>query len=98
MSVCTVCHQEMTSQVACTEPVYTIRGRSIQRLPYPDGDLSWPENCGDCGTPLGGLHHPGCDMERCPNDQCAARGRFAADRAQAITCGCVPFDDLYEDA
>jgi hypothetical protein len=35
------------------------------------------EGCRDCGTPSGGLHHPGCDVEDCPN--CGM---------QAIACDC----------
>jgi hypothetical protein len=41
---------------------------------WPDG---WGANCRDCATPQGGLHHPGCDAERCP--RCLG---------QAISCGC----------
>ena len=26
-------------------------------------------NCHDCSVPLGGYHHLGCDMERCPHDE-----------------------------
>jgi hypothetical protein len=36
--------------------------------------------CGDCGTPPGGVHHPGCCLELCP-----------VCRGQALGCPC--FDD-----
>ena len=36
------------------------------------------DHCSDCGTPAGQLHHPGCDMEDCPN--CGW---------QAISCACM---------
>ena len=41
---------------------------------WPGG---WAPHCHDCATPQGGLHHPGCDAERCP--RCIG---------QAISCGC----------
>ena len=34
--------------------------------------------CHDCEAPVGGLHHPGCDLERCP--RCLG---------QRISCGCA---------
>jgi len=42
--------------------------------------VSYPliPSCHDCTTPVGGLHHPGCDAERCP--RCLG---------QAISCGCL---------
>lgn len=97
MAVCTDCGQEMTELVSCTRGSYEIRGRSVRRLRFPSGDEpEAPENCGDCGTPVGGLHHPGCDMERCPNDACAARGYTGSDRAQVIFCGCIVYGDAEE--
>jgi hypothetical protein len=94
MAVCTICDQEMLALVACTQTMYEIGGRRVRRLRFPEGDgLTWPEHCGDCGTPMGGLHHPGCDLERCPNDACAAAPRAMSERAQAISCGCVTFGD-----
>ncbi|MDQ3322838.1 MAG: hypothetical protein M3525_10495 [Acidobacteriota bacterium] len=40
--------------------------------------------CHDCNIAPEGFHHPGCDMERCPN--C---------RGQLISCGCL--DDEQEE-
>lgn len=76
MAICKHCGMEMTERVSCVE----------QPVEYPDG-LKLPQikyqrptrgNCHDCGTPNGGFHHPGCDMERCP--RC---------REQLISCGCL---------
>lgn len=78
MAVCTACDREMLGYVPC----------SLERLLLVDGSYErrrvggrGVSNCGDCGAPRGGLHHPGCDMERCP--RC---------RGQLIMCGC--WDDL----
>lgn len=54
MAVCELCKREMTKNVSCI-------GDSLSG-PRHDG----PGNCHDCGTPPGGIHHPGCDDERCP--------------------------------
>jgi hypothetical protein len=82
MAICSHCGGEMTEGISClTDPV-VIDGR-------PYAPIRWgqelrprhryePEECRDCGTPLGGVHHPGCCMERCP-----------ACHGQAIGCGCV---------
>ncbi len=79
MAVCDHCDQEMTVSVACTwKPTVEVEGVPRERISYPpDGDTSYPVECRDCGTPQGGLHHPGCHAERCPG--CGG---------QAIGCGC----------
>jgi len=46
-------------------------------LHFDEHLVGLPERCHDCHVTVGGLHHPGCDVERCP--QC---------RGQAIGCGC----------
>jgi hypothetical protein len=60
---------------------YSIRGPLYPRVPYgaDEGDRNADcTPCHDCRVPLGYLHVPGCDAERCP-----ACGR------QAIGCGCA---------
>ena len=75
-------------QAAQQETTYLLDGASYARLPYgaeryPEGypaewlDTPLPAHCHDCAVPLGQLHVPGCDMERCPKCQ-----------GQAISCGC----------
>jgi hypothetical protein len=36
------------------------------------------ERCHDCKVKINGIHHPGCDVEECP--QC---------HRQLISCGCL---------
>jgi hypothetical protein len=82
----------MTERRSCTVTDFHISGEPVRRLPY-----RWrqPANCGDCGVPRGGYHHPGCCLERCPR---CPPGR------QAISCDCRydedppdPDDDLWDD-
>jgi hypothetical protein len=95
MAICDCCDQEMSDSVSCTwkpavlidtNPRPEFAGVPFQRITYPpDGDSSYPENCVDCAAPQGGLHHPGCDVERCP-----------ACGGQAISCNCRWEGDDYE--
>jgi hypothetical protein len=96
MAICADCSQEMTKLVSCTRGSYEIHGKMVNRLrsPASTDDPEPAVHCHDCGTPPGGLHHPGCDMEECPNDGCAARGLTVSDRAQVITCGCISYGEM----
>jgi hypothetical protein len=83
MAVCPMCSREMTTQVSCLEDPVDIRDVLYDPVRYGDESLSvrWapPPFCGDCATPLGGVHHPGCDMEACPIcfEQAISCGHFA---------------------
>ena len=75
MATCQDCRREMLLAPACTVARVIIRRRAYDRIPYPAGARQ--DRCDDCGVLAGALHHPGCDMERCP--RC---------RGQLIMCPC----------
>jgi hypothetical protein len=75
MAVCTFCEREMTDHVSCTV-------HALHRAGVAYRVSRTRKGCGDCGAPPGGLHHPGCDMQRCP--RC---------RWQLISCECR-FDEM----
>jgi hypothetical protein len=82
MAICHFCNLEMLDTVSCTVSVLHQRGVPVPQIPYGAEyhPRSWgprPPRCGDCGTPLGGYHHLGCDMQ-----DCAVCGR------QMISCDC----------
>ena len=85
MAICTSCRQEMMRHVSCSLTTLLLFDGAYQRRRHRSRRAPGPERearvCGDCGTPPGGLHHPGCDLETCP--RC---------REQLISCGC--WEDL----
>lgn len=74
MAQCQYCGKDMKAGGSCTVEALDLGGirRNLARS---------RTRCGDCGVRAGGLHHLGCDVQRCP-----------ACRGQLISCGCV-FDD-----
>lgn len=78
--ICEWCDKKMDQGNGCTFPKFSDFADGIERdrVPY-DGP---GEFCHDCNVAKGQLHHPGCDMERCP--KCGG---------QAIGCDCCAQDD-----
>lgn len=84
MAVCRYCHNEMTdpATISCSrDTIVFVDGQTMAAVPYllEDSGRSANERCHDCSVAVGGYHHPGCDMERCP--RCGDR--------QLFLCGCV---------
>jgi hypothetical protein len=84
MAICDVCKQEMTEGGGCKATVVLIGGFGFPRS--RDHDESDDGRCHDCGAVHGELHHPGCDMERCP-----------VCNGQLISCGCLDADIHVEE-
>ena len=76
MGVCKYCGFEMMEADSCAETPIVIEGRSYRPIEFdqePGG-----RRCGDCNVRPGGVHHHGCDAERCP-----------ACGDQSLGCGCI---------
>ncbi len=83
MSVCEWCNREMMTAASCNVAAFHREGRRFHMVPFGDesGRRTSSAQCGDCGVRRGGLHHPGCDLQRCP-----------ACGGQLLSCGCL-FDE-----
>lgn len=59
--VCDKCGQDMTktTKTCRVEPIQ-FKTKSLAQLPYQG------KRCRDCNVAKGGVHHPGCGVERCP--------------------------------
>jgi hypothetical protein len=89
MAVCPCCKGEMTDPVTRTcliEPVLFPDGETLPQIPFEPFDDDRAARCHDCNVVAGGMHHPGCDMERCPRCQ-----------GQLIGCGCLSDDSDSEE-
>jgi hypothetical protein len=89
MAVCPTCDREMTEEISCLTDPILIGGELYEPIRWGDKRASkgWRVDlpCGDCGTPPGGVHHPGCCVERCP--VCLG---------QAFGCRCFNTPDDYD--
>ena len=87
---CEFCNQpknECKQPNGCSVKGLSIEGDLHQRIPYVEPILNAGYTyCHDCGVTELRYHHPGCDMELCP--QC---------RGQLISCECELDDQVLEE-
>jgi hypothetical protein len=68
--ICEVCHQDMSDfqneddNVTCLVPFVEINGVQYRRTKYHFREEGG--RCHDCRIKHGGIHHIGCDVEKCP--------------------------------
>lgn len=80
MAICKFCNQDMLKFDNCpvNDFVEFPSGEKLPAIPYTNEYIKGKHQCHDCGVSVGNYHHPGCDMEICP--QCGG---------QLISCGCL---------
>lgn len=88
MAVCEACNRDMLETGTCDPIPVKIDGKLWKPIAYVAPEEITPVwRCHDCNVMPGGLHHPGCDMERCP--KC---------KGQLISCGCLDEDEVKEES
>jgi len=74
MAKCEDCGREMQLAPSCLTVPILIERTAYERIPWGKTKAG---RCHDCGVEPGGVHHLGCDEERCP--KC---------HRQLISCDC----------
>ena len=91
MAVCPQCSGEMTEHISCLPDLINIGSQDFEPIRWGKERSSRGRvidfDCRDCGTPPGGVHHPGCCVERRP-----------ACLGQAFGCPCFYDPDADDDS
>ena len=72
LPTCRHCHRTMAPGVSCDPLAFDLADGTTaprQRYGFDGSGLPWQDPCNDCGAPLGGYHHAGCDCDICPHGQ-----------------------------
>ena len=65
MAKCPDCQREMRLAPSCVADFAVVVGdKTFDRIRHPTAAAA---RCDACGVKPGGVHHFGCDMERCPS-------------------------------
>ena len=88
MARCEVCRKEMRrpTTTTCSREKRRAWPDDLRKCRTPAGSFAVDgprERCSDCNVLKGGIHHWGCDQEKCP----VCGGQF-------ISCGC--FDEAFD--
>ena len=75
MAVCDDCGREMRTAPSCTHDLVLLCDGSYPRPRHRSSASR--DRCLDCGVLDGGVHHFGCEVERCPRCD-----------HQQVACGC----------
>jgi hypothetical protein len=83
VAICTLCNQEMLDAASCVDEPLALVDGDYAHIRFGDEGPDWGGGrCGDCEVLPGGIHHPGCEFEKCP--RCGG---------QLIGCDCLPGPD-----
>ena len=64
-AICDQCKKEMVKGGSCI-PTHWPNGKAAIKYRGGWGVGETPDRCHDCNCRIGGYHHAGCDVERCP--------------------------------
>lgn len=67
---CGACRRTIAPGVSCDALAYRAAdGVTVVRPPFALEGPGATDPCNDCGAPVGGFHHPGCDRDYCEHGQ-----------------------------
>jgi hypothetical protein len=83
MAICEHCKQDMLKVDSCNPHTYSEIKDGPRVEPSREHFDEPAGRCHDCNIVHGNLHHPGCDVERCPKCE-----------GQLLTCECLEWINI----